>query len=186
MFKAPEQLTEINKVSLETALRFAKISLDSAERMMHLQLEAAKNALEENAKSAAALSEVTDFQDLVSIRTKMAEESLDKALGFSKLLYEAATQTQSELSKLVEERVSAFNTTVASNVDNVVKAASSSPLNSDVALAAVKSVVATTAAAIDTMTKSAKQVAEFADANLKAAATVTTEAVKNVTKNVTK
>lgn len=179
------QFGDLNKVSVETALSFAKISLESAERMMKLQLDAAKNALEENAKNASALLQAKDFNEMTAIRAQIAEQSIEKALSFSRSLYEAASQTQTELSTLVEGRIQEFGKTVTENVETATKGVPAGP-GGDFTAAAVKSVVETTAAAVETMTKAAKQVAEFADSNLKTAANMTTEAVKKATETASK
>lgn len=179
MINPAEQISDLNQTSIETALRFAKISLDSAERLVRLQLDAAKEALEENAKNAKTLSGVKDVQDVVALRSKLAESSVEKALSYSRSVYEVASQTQSELSQLLEEGLSSFNKSVVTSVD---KASKNAPAGSDVAVAALKSTVAATAAAVDSMTKAAKQVADFADASVKAATTATADAVKAAAK----
>ena len=55
MVNVPEQFAEINKSSIESALRFAKVSMDGAERLVKLQLDAAKATLDENTRNAQSL-----------------------------------------------------------------------------------------------------------------------------------
>lgn len=174
-----DQLSEMNKGSVETTLRFAKIYMSSAEKLLKLQLDAAKTALEENARNARTLMEVKDPQQAVAVRTKLAEASMESAMSFSRNVYEVASQTQQEITALLEERLSDFNKSVTGSVD---KAAKNAPAGADVAVAALKSTMAATTAAVDSMTKAAKQVAEFAEASMRAATSASTEAMKNVTK----
>jgi hypothetical protein len=89
-------------------------------------------------------------------------------------VYEIATQTQEELSKVVEGQFSEMNKNVATALD---KAAKNAPAGSDVAVAAVKSAIAAANSAYDSMTKAAKQVAEIAEANVAAATNATVKAV---------
>lgn len=170
-----EQFPELNKNSLDNALRFAEITMDSAERLVKLQLEAAKQMIEENAENAKSLSIAKDFQDVVTLRAKLAEVGVEKALGYSRNVYDVASQTQTELAKLFEESLSAYTKDLVGAIEKTSQCA---PVGSDLAVAALKSTVAATQAAVDTMTKTAKQVAEFADAGVKAAHSATSTAVK--------
>ena len=84
-------------------------------------------------------------------------------MGYSRNLYEVASDAQSELSKLAEERMTTFQQAVTETVD---QAAKSAPAGSDVAVAAIKSSLAATTAAFDSFTKAAKHVASFTDAGV--------------------
>ncbi|HSS46184.1 MAG TPA: phasin family protein [Burkholderiales bacterium] len=174
-----EQFPELNKSSLENALRFARITMESAERLVKLQLETAKQAIEENAKNTKALSEVKDLQEVVALRTKLAEAGVEKALSYSRNVYEVASQAQAELTKLFEESLSAYTKDLVSAIEKTSKSA---PAGSDLAVAALKSTVAATQAAVDSMTKAARQVAELADTGVKAAHSATSSAVKGGSK----
>lgn len=174
-----QPFADIANQQLETAMRVAKIALDSAERMMKLQLEAAKQAVEDAAKKAAKISEAKDLQSAVGLRSELTEHSVESMLGFSRSVYELATQTQAEFTKLAEEQAAALNKAFISNLD---KASKSAPAGSDVMMSTMKSTMAATAAAVDSLSKASKQVAEFADASMKAASTATADAVKNATR----
>jgi hypothetical protein len=106
--------------------------------------------------------------------TTLAQPAVEKAVAYSRSVYEIATQTQEELSKVVEGQFSEMNKNVATALD---KAAKNAPAGSDVAVAAVKSAIAAANSAYDSMTKAAKQVAEIAEANVAAATTATVKAV---------
>lgn len=173
--KTPEQIAELNKSILETTMRVAKISLDNAERLSKLQMDAARSALEDNTRVAKALAEAKDVQDMMALRAKLAEGAVEKAMAYSRSIYDLASQTQAELNQLMEERVSSFNRDVVAAMDVAMKSA---PAGSDVAMAAMKSTVAAATAAVDSMTKAAKQVADFADASVKAASSATANAMK--------
>lgn len=175
MFNAPEQFTEINKAAMDTVVQAAHISFETAERLVNLNLAASKEAFSELTRNLKTFGDVKDPQELIAVRGKLAETGVDRAVSYSRSLYELATQAQSQISALFEERMGELNKTVVAAVDKAVKSA---PAGADVAVAAIKSSVAATAAAIDGMTKAAKQVAEFTDAGVKATATATTAAVK--------
>ena len=165
MAKMPEQLVGLNKGAIEAALSFAQVSMESAERMMRLQLEAAKAFVVEQSETAKALAEAKDAESMMALRARLAEQAVERALGYSRNVYDVAAQTQQQLTKLVEQRFAAYQQEMAAAMEKIIKAA---PGGSDAAVEAVKSTVAATQAAMDSMTKAAKQVAELADANVKA------------------
>ena len=179
MFTAPEQFADVNKLTIDAALKFAKVSFDAAERLVGLQLAVGRDALSESAKNATLLTEVRDVQDLTAFRGKVAETSTDKWTNYSKAVYEVAQQTQAQWSNLFEAQMTEMNKSVAVALDKVAKTA---PAGTDVAIAAIKSSITAASAAFDSMTKAAKQVATMTDANVKAAASATNAAVKSAKK----
>ncbi|SFZ75086.1 phasin family protein [Chitinimonas taiwanensis] len=168
--------TELTQQQLENTLRLARISLDSAERAMRLQLDAAKQALEESAQSAAKLASVKDVQDALSLRAELTEQATGSLLGLSRNIYELASQTQQELARLAEEQVNGYQQSLMQGLDQLGKM---TPAGSDVFSSAFKSSIAASQAAFDSLNKASRQVAEFADASLKAAGTATSDALKS-------
>ena len=158
---------DIGREAVEAATRATRISLDSAERAITVQLEYAKGALEQATLNARAVSQVKDVNELLALRTRIAENALENILGYSRSLYGVASEAQAEYSKLAEERLSSFQQAVTATVD---QAAKSTPGGNDVAIAAIKSQLAATTAAFDTFTKAARNMASFADASVKSAA----------------
>jgi len=154
-------LSEIGRAAAESAARATRISMDSAERAINVQLEYAKGALEQATLNARAVSRVKDVQELLALRARIAENALENLMGYSRSLYEVASEAQSEYSRLAEERMARFQQAVAETVDQASKAA---PAGSDVAVAAIKSQLAATTAAFDSFTKAARNMASYADA----------------------
>jgi hypothetical protein len=85
-------------------------------------------------------------------------------MGYSRSLYEVASEAQSELGKLAEENMSTFQQSVAESVD---QAAKSAPAGGDMVAAAFKSSLAATTAAFDTFNKAARNVASYGDASVR-------------------
>lgn len=152
---------------ITAAARATRTSIDSAERAIAVQLEYAKGALTQAALTANAVSQVKDVTEIASLRSRIAENTLENAMGYSRSLYEVASEAQAEYSKLAEERMSAFQQAVTAGVEQAAKA---SPGGNDMAVAAMKSQLAATTAAFDTFTKAARNLASFADAGVKSAA----------------
>lgn len=161
----PNPLSQISRAAADAAAKATRISLDSAERTIAVQLEYAKGAIKQVTLNARAASQVKDLQELMSLRARIAENALENIMGYSRSLYEVASEAQSEFSRLAEERMASFQQAVTETVDQAAKA---SPAGSDVAVAAMKQQLAATTAAFDTFTKAARHMASFADAGVTA------------------
>ena len=158
-------ITELSAATVDAAARLTRISIDSAERAINIQLEYAKGALKQATLTAQAVSQVKDVPQLIALRTRIAENAVENMMGYSRSLYEVASEAQAEFSKLAEERMASYQQAVVEAVDQATKTA---PAGSDVAVAAMKSSMAATTAAFDTFNKAARQVASYADAGVKA------------------
>src|SRR5579862_4530175 len=175
MYTPTEQLTEINKAGYANAVKLAELSLDKAERLTKLNLQAAKVVLEQGAYTASAVAGVKDVQELAAVRVKLAEAGVQSVIGYSRGVYQIASEAQADLSALAEEAWAGYTKTVAAWVEHAAKNA---PAGSDVAVTALKSTVAATTAAFDQLSKATKQVVSFADASVRAAANNAASAAK--------
>ena len=164
---ANEQFGDLSKSAIEDAMKFANVSLESIERMFALNLEATKVSLDVTAKNAKAVGTVKDAQALNGLTTKASETGVEFMTGYSKNLYEISNAAQAKFGALVEERVASFQKSVVEGLD---KAAKSAPAGSDVAFAAIKSSLAASTAAMDTLTKAGKQLSTYSDSAFKSAA----------------
>ena len=162
--KTANPFADLGSAAIDAAARLTRISMDSAERTMAIQLDYAKGAVKQATITVRALSQVKDVNELVTMRTRIAENAMENAIGYSRSLYEVASDAQSELGRLAEERMSAFQQTVAEGVD---QAAKSAPAGGDLVAAAFKSSLAATTAAFDTFNKAARNVASYADASVR-------------------
>ena len=179
MITTPENLATANKAAVESFLTLANTAFASAERLAALNLNTARSFLEDGMANAKALLGAKDIQQLVALQSTLAQPAVEKFVSYSRNVYEIATQTQEEISKIVESNFAEVNKTVASALD---KAAKNAPAGSDVAVAAVKSAIAAANSAYDNMSKAAKQVAEIAEANMAAATSATVKAAGAATK----
>ncbi len=174
MYTTPEQMSGANKANVETMLTIANTTFASAERLAALNLNTARVMLEDIVGNAKALMGAKDVQELMALQTSLAQPALEKAVAYSRSVYEITTQTQEELAKLAEAQYAEVNKNVSTALD---KAAKNAPAGSDVAVAAVKSAIAAANSAYDSMNKAAKQVTEMAEANVAAATSATVKAV---------
>ena len=169
-----EQIAAANKANMETLFGLTNKAIESVEKIVELNMAATKAAFNDVTETAQAALGAKDVQELVALQTSLAQPVVEKAVAYSRSIYEIASQTQEEVSKMFETQVAEANKTFAAALD---KAAKSAPAGSDVAVAAVKSAIAAANSAYDSVTKAAKQVAEIAEANVAAATSATVKAV---------
>ncbi|HZQ71521.1 MAG TPA: phasin family protein [Burkholderiales bacterium] len=175
MYVTPEQIQAANKANVETLLAVANAQFAALEKLANLSSGAMKTAFEDSLSNTRALLGAKDVQEFVSLQNSFTQPAIEKAIAYSKSVYEVATETNAELSKVAERRVAEWNENFVSLLDKVSKNA---PAGSDVAVAAVKSMLAAANSAYDNLTKVAKQATEIAEANVAAA----TETVKGLAK----
>jgi len=175
MYNPTEQFAELNKTHVANATRLAALSMENAEKFFKLNLNATKMVFAQGVESAQAVAGVKDVQELMSLRTKVAETGVQTALTYSRTLYDLASEAQAEYSTIAEEAWANYTKGMASIVD---KATKSAPAGSDVAINAFKSTFAASTAAFDQFQKASKQVVNLADASVRAAQANAQKAVK--------
>jgi len=174
----PEQFAAANKAAVDSLLSVANTALASAERIATLNLETARSVLEDSVSGAKALMGAKDPKEALSIQASLAQPNVEKAVAYSKSIYEISSEAQEELSKMVEAQFGDFQKTISGMLE---KAAKSAPAGSDVAVAAVQSAIAAANSAFDNFRKTAKQMGDLAQSNVAAATSATTKAVKKST-----
>jgi phasin family protein len=175
MYVTPEQIQAANKAGVETLLSVAATQFAAFEKLANLQATAVKSAFEDSLSNARALMGAKDVQEFVSLQTTFTQPAIEKAIAFSKSVYEVTSQVSADLSKVAESRAGEWNESLVSMLD---KAAKNAPAGSDVAVTAVKQMIAAANSAYDNLNKVAKQATEIAEANVAAA----TETAKNFAK----
>jgi phasin family protein len=173
-FTTPEQFAAANKASVDSLLSLANTALASAERIAALNLNTARSLLEDGVANTKALLGAKDVQEAMSVQASQAQPAVEKAVAYTRSVYEISAQSKEEVAKLLEGQFGDFQKQVAGLLD---QAAKSAPAGSDVAVAAVKSAIAAATSAFDNMNKAAKQVADIAEANVTAATNATVKAV---------
>jgi phasin family protein len=179
MFATPEQFAATNKANAETVLTLANSAFASTERLAALNLNTARSFLEDGIANSKALLGAKDLQEFVSLQAAQVQPLVEKVVAYNRSVYEIASQSQEEVSKLIEAQIAELNKNLSAALD---KAAKSAPAGSDVAVAAVKSAIAAANSAYDSVSKAAKQVAEIAEANVAAATNATVKAVSATSK----
>jgi len=175
MYVTPEQIQATSKSTVDTMLSLAATQFAAIEKLATLNANAVKTAFEDSLNNTRALFGAKDVQEFVNLQNSFATPAIEKAIAYSKSVYEVATETNAELSKAAEKRVADWNENFTALLDKAVKNA---PAGSDVAVAGIKSMLAAANSAYDNFTKVTKQATEIAEANVAAA----TETVKGLAK----
>lgn len=175
MVNPQAQFSQAALHGFDTAVRLTQIGLNSAERLFKLQFQVGRTLLEEQTRNLHSLTEGAP-QELPARINSLAAQTLEQLVNHSRNTYEVLSTTHGELSQLLEDQFSQLNRTVISSIDVLAKNA---PAGSDAAVNALKSSLAASAAAVNSITKAAHQVAEFTETSVKAATSATADAVKN-------
>ena len=174
MFNTPEQFAAANKASVDALLTLANTALASAERIAALNLNTARSMLEDGVANAKAMLGAKDAQEFFALQASLAQPGLEKAVAYTRSVYEITAQSKEEMSKLLEAQFAEFQKQTLALLE---KATKNAPAGSEVAVSAVKSAIAAATSAFDSMNKAARQVADIAEANVAAATNATVKAV---------
>jgi phasin family protein len=167
MITVPEDFTTYQKSAVENLVKFADTWSNATEQLLDLNIKSAKAGSQEAFKQIRALAAAKDVQELFNLQSAFAQDNAEKTAGFARALYSWGTETQGEISKLVDVQMGELNRSFAAAVD---KAARAAPTGSEFAFAAVKQAVSAANQAYDAITKAGKQVAEMTETTVTATA----------------
>ena len=160
-----EQFTAANKATVDSLLSVSNTALASAERIAALNLNTARAALEDTVSGVKSVMDAKDPKAALAAQTALAQPAVDKAVAYSRSVYEISAQTQQELAKMVEAQFGDFKKSMAGMVEMATKSA---PAGSEGAVAAIQSAIAAANSAFGNMNAVAKQFADAAQANMAA------------------
>jgi len=123
LFNLPEDVSSQTKLNVEQALRFTETAADATEKLFELNVRTVKAASADVVSQIKALTSVKDLQELASLQSSFAQANAEKAMGYARAVFGWATETQTEVSKLVESQVAEINKNVAEVVERAAKSA---------------------------------------------------------------
>lgn len=166
LYPTPESLSAAQKENLDAMMKLSHKAFEGVEKMVDLQLNAARTSLQETAEKFKALMSVKDAQEMVNLNKEMAAPNTEQALDYSRRIYDIATQTSSEVQRLVDAQIAEANKKLIDALDEFAKTA---PAGSEGVIAMMKSSLTAANSAYETANKAARQVVEMAERNMKAA-----------------
>src|SRR5258708_26262192 len=119
MYVTPEHIAATNKSGVEAILGFANSQFAAFERLSALNFNATKSAFEEGVDHAKSLLGAKDIQEFVNLNTAVAQPTLEKAIAYSRSVYELASQTQAQLAKFLEAPAAQVNKNLVWPLDTV-------------------------------------------------------------------
>ena len=173
MTQLPKEVLESQKVALESLMTFQTSVFAGFEKLVDLNLKVMKASIEESSQKAHDAMGIKDAQEVVALSSSMVQPSAEKAMAYSRHVYDIVTGVQADLSKLAEGKLAESQKSMHEAVEQFTRNA---PQGSESAVAMLKSSMAQAGAAYDSMTKAAKQAAEVAEKNVTAAANATFKA----------
>jgi len=168
------QFAALNKTGFEAALDAAFVLAEGATKLGELQLEAAKVLFQEGVASARSLAAAQSFEDLTPKATAAAASGVEKTLGYSRNVYDITTGTSVQLFELLSATASELRKNAAALLEELT----SSSVIGGSSSSALKSMLSTSEAVIEGLTKTAKQSMQLADTAIKNAATAAAQATK--------
>jgi phasin family protein len=174
-----EQLMTSHKANVETIFGLTTKTFEGVEKLIELNVQVAKAAMVEAADATQAMLSVKDPQELLALQTSLLQPAAEKAAAYSRHVYEIAAATGAEVTRVAESTGADAQAKFMAVVDNAVKNA---PAGTENAVALVKSAVAASNNAFESMQKAVKQAAEVADANFQAVSSTAVRATQAASK----
>ncbi len=174
-----QQIIDRQKSALSAAVAVQGSLFSGFEKLVDLNLKVIKATLGEVAEQSAQVAELKDPQEAAAFVSSLAQPNSEKAIAYTKHVYDIVSGVSNELIKLTEAQVSEGQQQVSEAIDQLAKNA---PTGSESAVALMKSSLATVSTAYDSMNKAAKQAAEVAESNISAATNATIKATESATK----
>jgi len=183
MNTVPKEMIETQKAAIDAMMAFQGTIFNGFEKLVDLNLKVMKASMDEASQKAYEVMGVKDAQDAVAMTSGLVQPSTEKAVAYSKHVYDIVSSVQADLAKLTEGKVAESQKHLADVVEQFSRNA---PSGAEGTVAMLKSSMAQASAAYDSMTKAAKQAAEMAEKNLHAASAATIKAASDAASGVAK
>ena len=165
MANPTEQFAAWNQAAFETAMGYARATIASAEQLLRLNLDTARATLDQASQATRDLMSVSDPQQFLIVRTKLAQDNMQHAAAYAQSVYALVSQTQRDLSRLFEEQLGRVSKDMAAGAESLGKSIPGADMQS----AALKSTLAATSAMMESLNQATRQFAELSEATMKAA-----------------
>jgi len=176
MTKMPKEIIDSQKATVDAFMAVQGTLFSGFEKLVDLNLKVIKATMDEVNEKAHEAMDVKDAQEAVAMSSSMVQPSAEKAMAYSKHVYDIVSGVQAELSKVVEGKIAENQKQVSETIDQMTRNA---PSGSESAVAMLKSSMAQANAAYESMTKAAKQAADVTEKNLHAATAATMKAASD-------
>ena len=170
-----EQILAAHKANMETLFGLTTKAFEGVEKLVELNLTASRAALNEAASHTQAVLSTKDAQELLALQASLFQPLAEKALAYSRHLYDIASGTGAEFGKAFEAKTADAQKAFTNLVDSAAKNA---PAGSETAVAMMKSTVSAANNAFESVQKAVKQASDVAEANFNAVTNTAVNAAK--------
>ena len=154
MFKI-DQLTAANEAAITQFAHFAQLSLVNLEKFAQLGLAATRDNVEQATAHAQALASAKDVHEVIALNSAALEPALKRAYAYSRTAFEAASETSSEVKRVLEKQNAEVQKAAVAALEEAFKYA---PAGSETVVANVKSAIAAAQSAYDNLAAINKQI----------------------------
>ncbi|SIO72712.1 phasin family protein [Burkholderia sp. GAS332] len=149
---------------------------EGVEKLAALNLQVVKATLGEAQENVTKVSGTTEPQQWFTLQAGFIAPFAEKSLSYGRQVFDIASTTQSEVTRLAQTHYERYNDRVQALV---AEAAKHAPAGSEAAIAAWKSAIAATATLCETLQKTGQQAVKIAESNFEAVTATTSKAVRN-------
>ena len=160
-----EQIMTAQKANVEAMFEFTSKAFVGVEKLMELNLQVVRTTMNEMAETTKAALASKDPKELMALQASLLRPTAEKAAAYARHVFDITSSTKEELRRVTEANTAEAQRKFMAVVDN---AARNAPAGTENAVALVKSAVAATNNAYDSINKAARQAAGVAEANLQA------------------
>ncbi len=121
MAKQNEQFTEMNRKSMDAALKLAQMSFDNAQRMMALQSDLAKEIFQSGMANAKAQASASDPQALMQLRTQYAQTVAQRMMATAQQMNAVSESAKNEFTRLVQEQMASGSPDMTAAMQSFLK-----------------------------------------------------------------
>lgn len=107
MNNASEHFKRANQLSVETLETVANAAFGAAERIAALNLSTVRSLLEQRETGSRRMLAAFDAQTLLALQAGAMLEGTKQVMSYSQRAFEISKQTQDELARVLEQRISA-------------------------------------------------------------------------------
>ncbi|MGE8364258.1 phasin family protein [Cupriavidus basilensis] len=171
----PEQVAAVHKANVETLFGLTTKAFEGIEKLVELNLQVVKTTFTENVDNARKALAAKDVQEILAIHASLVQPIAEKTMAYSRHVYDIASETQSEFTKVAEVQLAENSKKIQALVESFAKNA---PAGAESTVAIVKSAISAANNAYESVQKATKQAVETAESTLQAAAVATSKAAE--------
>lgn len=175
MSKTPDEMSELSRKMAESAAELTRLSMEQGEQMLKLQVDTMRSMLNDNMQAAKALLEARDPQQWGTLQEQNMRDMVVRLTDYTRSVQELTGRSQKEISGLVGGRLHAMNEQCRELVDAMAKSA---PAESAPVFSAIKQSLSAADGLMDSMSKTAQQMAKSTESVIKEATDAAVKAGK--------